>query len=431
MSDLHITDIRALQILDSRGYPTLRVQLENAAGDVFEACAPSGASTGAHEAVELRDGGTSYQGRGVTAAVASVTGEIKSLLTAQGWASQRDLDEALCALDGTGNKSRLGANALVAVSMAAARGFAFGAGHSLHTWISHSLGGAERLPVPHFNVVNGGQHAANALAFQEFMIAPVGAATYPQALEWGADIYHALAATLRARGFATGLGDEGGYAPEISSPEEALDLIVSAIETAGYRPDVNHVAIALDPAANAFFQNGRYLLNGRQYTPSQMISYYGTLLDNYPIRSLEDPLAEDDAESWPELVTDLGGRAQIVGDDLFVTQAARVSAGIRSGSATAVLIKPNQVGTVTETLDTLTVAESGGFTAMVSHRSGETMDTFVADLTVGSGCGQLKAGAPARGERVAKYNRLLEIADVNPALPYGLALSTTKGTTDA
>ncbi|PYI65069.1 phosphopyruvate hydratase [Arthrobacter livingstonensis] len=431
MSELRITAIRALQILDSRGYPTLRVQLEIDTGAVFEASAPSGASTGAHEAVELRDGGTPFSGRGVTGALASVTGEISNLLTSRPWVSQRELDEALCALDGTGNKSRLGANALVAVSMAAARGFAAGTGHSLHTWISQALGRAERLPVPHFNVLNGGQHAANALAFQEFMIAPVGAATYPQALEWGADIYHALAATLRTRGLATGLGDEGGYAPEISSPEEALDLIVSGIDAAGHRPGISEVAIALDPAANSFFQDGSYHLNGRHYTPSQMVSYYGKLLDNYPIRSLEDPLAEDDAESWPELVSALGGRAQIVGDDLFVTQAARVTAGIRSGSATAVLIKPNQVGTVTETLETLAVASAGGFTAMVSHRSGETTDTFVADLTVGSGCGQLKAGAPARGERVAKYNRLLEIADSNPALPYGLAILSGEGDTDA
>lgn len=431
MSDLHLTAVRALQILDSRGYPTLRVQLEDAAGAVFDASAPSGASTGAHEAVELRDGGTPFHGRGVTGAIASVTGEISALLTSRPWASQRELDEALCALDGTGNKFRLGANALVAVSMAAARAFAAGTGQSLHTWISHSLGRAERLPVPHFNVLNGGQHAANALAFQEFMIAPVGAATYPQALEWGADIYHALAATLRRRSLATGLGDEGGYAPEISSPEEALDLIMSAIDAAGHRPGTSEVAIALDPAANSFFQDGAYRLNGRHYTPSQMVSYYGKLLDNYPIRSLEDPLAEDDAESWPELVSTLGGRAQIVGDDLFVTQAARVSAGIRSGSATAVLVKPNQVGSVTETLGTLSVAAAGGFTAMVSHRSGETLDTFVADLTVGSGCGQLKAGAPARGERVAKYNRLLEIADANPTLPYGLAAQPGEGSTNA
>lgn len=431
MSELNITTVNALQILDSRGYPTLRVQLGDAAGAVFEASAPSGASTGAHEAVELRDGGTSFSGRGVTGAVASVIGQIGSLLTSQPWASQRDLDKALCALDGTGNKSRLGANALVAVSMAAARGFAVGAGHSLHTWISHSLGHPELLPVPHFNVLNGGQHAANALAFQEFMIAPVGAANYPQALEWGTDVYHALAATLRQRGLATGLGDEGGYAPEISSPEEALDLIMLAIDSSGHSPGINDVAVALDPAANSFFQDGSYRLNGRRYSPSQMITYYGKLLDNYPIRSLEDPLAEDDADSWPELVSALGGRVQIVGDDLFVTQADRVSAGILSGSATSVLIKPNQVGTVTETLDTLAVAAAGGFTTMVSHRSGETMDTFVADLTVGSGCGQLKAGAPARGERVAKYNRLLEIADANPTLPYGLELPLKEGPTDA
>ncbi|WP_427017367.1 phosphopyruvate hydratase [Pseudarthrobacter sp. P1] len=431
MTDLHITAVRALQILDSRGYPTLAVQLENEAGAVFEASAPSGASTGAHEAVELRDGGTAWSGRGVTGAIAAATGEIGTLLRSRPWETQRALDEALCALDGTKNKSRLGANALVAVSMAAARGFAAGGGHSLHTWISHTMGRAERLPVPHFNVLNGGQHAANALAFQEFMIAPVGAATYPQALEWGAGIYHALAGILRRKGLATGLGDEGGYAPEISSPEEALDLIMAAIEAAGYRAGTGEVAIALDPAANSFYSEGGYHFNGRTYTPDHMVDYYGTLLDDYPIRSLEDPLAEDDAASWPHLVSVLGRRTQIVGDDLFVTQSARVAEGIRSGSATAVLIKPNQVGTVTETLDTLTTAAKGGFTAMVSHRSGETTDSFVADLTVGSGCGQLKSGAPARGERVAKYNRLLEIADANPTLPYGLEPTLGQGTTHA
>lgn len=422
MAELRITSVRALQILDSRGNPTLSVQLRNGSGALFEASAPSGASTGAHEAVELRDGGTAWSGRGVTGAVSAVTGEIAELLTSRAWDTQRGLDEALCALDGTPDKSRLGANSLVAVSMAAARAFAAGTGHSLHTWISHTLGTAERLPVPHFNVLNGGEHAANALSFQEFMIAPVGAATFPEALETGAGIYHALAGILRRKGMATGLGDEGGYAPDISRPEEALDLIMEAIAAAGYRAGKTEVAIALDPAANSFYSEGGYLLDGRRYTPADMIAYYGKLLDDYPIRSLEDPLAEDDP-SWPQLVSALGQRAQIVGDDLFVTQSARVSEGINSRSATAVLIKPNQVGTVTETLNTMRTAANGGFTAMVSHRSGETRDAFVADLTVGSGCGQLKAGAPARGERVAKYNRLLEIADANPGLPYGLGLA--------
>ncbi|MDJ0312625.1 phosphopyruvate hydratase [Arthrobacter sp. H35-D1] len=421
MGELKFRAVRSLQILDSRGYPTLQVQLEDEAGRVFEASAPAGASTGAHEAVELRDGGAAWSGRGVGQAVAAVAGEVSTLLLSRPWVSLAELDTALCALDGTENKSRLGANSIVAVSIAAARAFAAKSGKPLHTWLADVAGTDQRMPVPHFNVLNGGEHAANELAFQEFMIAPVGAGTYAEALEWGSDVYHALAGVLRVRGLATGLGDEGGYAPEISSPEEALNLIMSAIDASGHAPGEAGIMIALDPAANSFFVDGAYRFNDRVLTPEQMTDYYGTLLDSYPIRSLEDPLAEDDAASWPGLVGRLGGRAQIVGDDLFVTQAARVREGVEKGSATSVLIKPNQVGTVTETLETMAVAAAGGFTAMVSHRSGETLDSFVADLTVGSGCGQLKAGAPARGERLAKYNRLLEIADSFPALPFGLA----------
>ncbi len=427
MSTLAFTGVRALQIMDSRGFPTLQVQIRDDAGDHFYASAPSGASTGAHEAVELRDGGTAWSGRGVTKAVRSVTGEINTLLTSREWDSQSTVDNALCELDGTAEKSRLGANALVAVSMATSRAFAAHDGTSLHTWIASTVGCAQRLPVPHFNVLNGGQHAANALAFQEFMIAPVGAPTFPDAVEWGADIYHALGSILRSRGMATGLGDEGGYAPEISRPEQALDLIVEAIETAGHWTGVGDVAIALDPAANYFFHDGRYRVGEQSFTSTELVTYYEKLLDNYPIRSLEDPLAEDDPNGWPELTAALGSRIQIVGDDLLVTSAARVQAAIASASANAVLIKPNQVGTVSETFDTLRAAAQGGFTAMVSHRSGETMDSFVADLAVGAGCGQLKAGAPARGERVAKYNRLLEIADENPGLSYGLATEMNEG----
>ena len=421
MGELQVKAVRALQILDSRGFPTLAVQLEDDAGNVFEASAPAGASTGAHEAVELRDGGARWSGRGVGRAVAAVTGEIAALLGSQAWGSLAELDAALCELDGTENKARLGANSIVALSIAATRAFASRAGQPLHTFIAGLSGSVQRMPVPHFNVLNGGEHAANELAFQEFMIAPVGAGSYPEALEWGSDVYHALAGVLRGRGLATGLGDEGGYAPEISSPEAALDLILAAIDASGHAAGEAGIMIALDPAANSFFVDGAYRFNDRVLTPEQMSAYYGTLLNSYPIRSLEDPLAEDDASSWPGLVKSLGGRAQIVGDGLFGTRAARVREGIAAGSATAVLIKPNQVGTVTETLETMAVGAAGGFTAMVSHRSGETLDSFVADLTVGSGCGQLKAGAPARGERLAKYNRLLEIADANPSLPFGLA----------
>ncbi len=419
MYELQITGVRALQILDSRGYPTVRVWLRAADGTVSVASAPSGASTGAHEAVELRDGGQEYAGRGVQKAVANVHGEISELLTARSWKNLADLDHALVSLDGTPGKSRLGANAIVAVSMAAALAFATASGLPLHLWIAQTLGRGGRLPVPHFNVLNGGEHARNPLEFQEFMIAPAGAPTFADAVRWGSDVYHALALRLRKQGLATGLGDEGGYAPDILRPEEALDLIMAAIEDAGFAPSRHGVAIALDPAANSFYTDGTYMVAGRAYTPDQMIGYYEKLITNYPIWSLEDPLAEDDTDGWPTLTAALGSRVQVLGDDLYVTSADRVRDGIRTASATAVLIKPNQAGTVSETFDTLTAAFEGGFGAMVSHRSGETDDTFVADLVVGSGCGQLKSGAPARGERVAKYNRLLEITDEDPSLPYG------------
>ncbi|WP_104173628.1 phosphopyruvate hydratase [Arthrobacter sp. Y81] len=419
MYELPITGVRALQILDSRGYPTVKVWLTAADGAVSVASAPSGASTGAHEAVELRDGGSEYSGRGVQKAVANVRGEISELLTSRSWQTLADLDQALVGLDGTPGRSRLGANAIVAVSMAAARAFATAAGLPLHVWTAQTLGRAGRLPIPHFNVLNGGQHAANPLEFQEFMIAPAGAPSFADGLRWGSDVYHALARRLRRQDLATGLGDEGGYAPDIARPEEALDLIVAAIEDAGYTPGRDGISIALDPAANSFYTDGTYTVAGKAHTPEQMVSYYEKLITDYPIWSLEDPLAEEDTGGWPALTAALGDRVQVVGDDLFVTSADRVRDGIRDRSATAVLIKPNQAGTVSETFDTLRAAFDGGFGAMVSHRSGETDDTFVADLVVGSGCGQLKSGAPARGERVAKYNRLLEITDEDPSLPYG------------
>jgi len=419
MNDLQITGVRALQILDSRGYPTVKVWLTGGDGTISVASAPSGASTGAHEAVELRDGGAEYSGRGVEKAVHNVRGEIADLLTSRPWGTLADLDQALVSLDGTPGRSRLGANAIVAVSMAAARAFAAAAGTPLHAWIEQQLGKDGRLPVPHFNVLNGGQHAANPLEFQEFMIAPSGAPSFVDGLRWGSDVYHALAKRLKKQGLATGLGDEGGYAPAIARPEEALDLIVAAIEDAGYTPGRHGIAIALDPAANSFYTEGTYTVAGRAHSTEQMISYYEKLINDYPIWSLEDPLAEEDTDGWPALTAALGNRVQVVGDDLFVTSADRVRDGIKTAAATAVLIKPNQAGTVSETFDTLTAAVEGGFGAMVSHRSGETDDTFVADLVVGAGCGQLKSGAPARGERVAKYNRLLEIQDENPGLPYG------------
>ena len=420
MNDVTFTAVHALQILDSRGHPTLQVALTCQGGSVLTASAPSGASTGTHEAVELRDGGRNYSGRGVESAVAGINTAIAELLLSRPWPSQRSLDGALCELDGTADKSRLGANAIVAVSMAAARAFASVAGQPLHAWIGKTVGRAGRLPVPHFNVLNGGAHAANPLAFQEFMIAPTGARNLPEAIRWGSEVYHALGTVLRAKGMSTGLGDEGGYAPEISSTQEALELITQAIEEAGHSPGTEGLSIALDPAANYFYRDGVYELNGSSYSSTELVGYYEKLVANYPIRSLEDPLAEEDAHGWPELTARLGNLVQVVGDDIFVTNPELLRTGIQNASANAVLLKPNQIGTVSQTLDTFTIAEHGGFSSMVSHRSGETMDSFVADLAVGLGCGQFKSGAPARGERVAKYNRLLEISEAHPLLPYGL-----------
>jgi enolase len=420
MSELQIERVRALEVLDSRGNPTVRAWVQDTEGRVSSATAPSGASTGAYEAVELRDGGTRYSGRGVADAVGNVTGEIADLLASRPWSSLADADRALIGLDGTPAKRRLGGNATVAVSMALARAFAAHAGLPLHAWTAEALGRDERLPVPHFNVLNGGQHAPNALDFQEFMIAPLGAPTYPEAVRWGAEVYHAFGARLKRSGLASGLGDEGGYAPEIDHPEQALDLIMDAIADAGLAPAREGIAIALDPAANSFHRDGAYRVAGGTFTAGNLTGYYARLIDRYPIWSLEDPLAEDDDQGWVHLTEALGDRVRVVGDDVFVTDAERVREAIRTRSATAVLIKPNQAGTVTETLATLTAAARGGFGATVSHRSGETEDAFVADLAVGAGCGQLKSGAPARGERTAKYNRLLEIAAENPRMPYGL-----------
>lgn len=417
---IDIRSVKARQILDSRGYPTIRVRIDLDDGRFAVAAAPAGASTGTHEAAELRDRDEHYAGRGVTLAVAAVDDEINGLLAGTTWSSLADIDRAMRELDGTAQKLRLGANSIVAVSMAAARAFAITEDLALHSWIRRTLDRAGTLPVPHFNVLNGGEHARNALEFQEFMIAPVGATSMAEAVEWGASVYHSLSSLLRQLGLSTGLGDEGGFAPEIEHPEQALDLLVEAIKHAGLDPALDGVAIALDPAANSFFFEDGYTIAGKEYSSRELIDYYGKLLANYPIRSLEDPLAEGDLAAWPTLTAELGTNVQIVGDDIFVTDTDRVVTGAREHTANAVLIKPNQIGTVTETFDTLRAADRCGFGAMVSHRSGETTDTFVADLAVGSGCGQLKSGAPARGERVAKYNRLLDIAADDPEMPYGL-----------
>lgn len=413
--------VEARQILDSRGYPTVSVRLAVTGGATVEASAPAGASTGEFEALELRDGGPAFAGRGVTRAVAGINGEIAGLLTGRSWADVGELDRGLSELDGTGRYGRLGANAVVAVSIAAARAFAAVAGLPLHRWIAEQTGSSESMPVPHFNVLNGGAHAANDLDFQEFMIAPVGAATEAEAVEVGAGVYHALAALVRKRYGTAGLGDEGGFAPPLADPREALDLLMQAIGDAGATPGASEVAVALDPAANGFAQGeGRYRFAGRDLDRDGLVDYYAELVDQYPIRSIEDGFAEDDHEGWKLMFERLGNRLQLVGDDLYVTDAARIRDGADAGYSNAALIKPNQIGTVSQTFDAIAAAKAAGMRCMVSHRSGETADTFIADLVVGTGVGQIKSGAPARGERVAKYNRLLEIEADEPNLRYGL-----------
>jgi enolase len=418
---INVTAVTARQILDSRGNPTVAVSLTLNDDSVVEASAPSGASTGAFEAIELRDGGESFGGLSVHNAVDGITNEIAPLLISQEWSGIREIDDAMRALDGTPNYSRLGANATVAISITASRAFALQAGLPLHTWIADVTGNTELLPVPHFNVLNGGAHADNDLDFQEFMIAPVGLATEELAVRAGAEIYHALAKSVRARYNATGLGDEGGFAPPISSPDEALDLIVAAITDAGYTPGIDEIAIAMDPAANGFYVgDGVYRIAGVAKSREELADYYEQLCAMYPIRSIEDGFAEDDHAGWKILFNRIGDKIQLVGDDLYVTDAARILDGAKNGYSNAVLIKPNQIGTVSQTFDAIAVAGENGMHSMVSHRSGETMDTFIADLVVGTGVGQIKTGAPARGERVAKYNRLMQIDAQTPGLRYGL-----------
>jgi enolase len=421
MSEFAIRDVRALEILDSRGRPTLSVRITLAGGTTGWAGVPSGASTGSREAVELRDGDKSrYGGAGVRGAVGSVEGEIAALLRSRRWTSLGEVDQALIELDGTDNKARMGANAIVGVSMALARALADRAGTPLFQFLTAD-GVAPRLPVPHFNVLNGGAHAANPLDFQEFMIAPMLAESMGQAVRVGAEVYAALRRRLADVGQSTGLGDEGGFAPHLTEPEQALDLLVAAIEDTGHTPGLHGVAIALDPAASEFREpDGSYRVGRARLSTAELIDRYAAMVENYPIWSIEDGLAEDDPDGWRALTERLGGRIQLVGDDVFVTNPAIIESAIEGGVANAALIKLNQVGTVTETLRALEVCRQGGYAQMISHRSGETHDDFIADLTVASGCGQLKSGAPARGERVAKYNRLLEIAAQWPHLPYGL-----------
>jgi enolase len=405
-----ITDVHARQILDSRGNPTVEVDLRLAGGATGRAAVPSGASTGTREALELRDGGAAFGGKGVMTAVANVNGEIADALRGREASDQRGLDAALIALDGTDDKSRLGANALLGVSMAAARAAAAGAGEPLWRY----LGGdqAHLLPVPAMNVLNGGMHADNPIDFQEYMVAPVGAGSFADALRIGAEVYHQLKVELTRRGLSGGVGDEGGFAPGLRSNEEPLELLVTAIEATGYRPG-DDVAICLDPATSELYRDGRYELagEGRSLSSEEMIELWADISDRYPLLFLEDGLAEGDWDGWKQLTQRIGNRLQLVGDDIFVTNPDILRRGIERGVANSVLIKLNQIGTLTETLDTIAMARDGGYRCVISHRSGETEDTFIADLAVATGVGQIKTGAPARSERVAKYNQLLRIEE--------------------
>jgi enolase len=411
MAPFAVADLSALEILDSRGRPTLAVTVTLADGTSARAGVPSGASTGSREAVELRDGDKSrYEGRGVLTAVANVNGEIADLLRDRAWDSLAEADQAMIALDGTANKSRLGANATVGTSMALARALAASARTPLWQWLAPE-GVAPSLPVPHFNVLNGGVHAPNDLDFQEFMIAPLGAPSMAEAVRAGADVYSALRRELASRKLSTGLGDEGGFAPEISEPEEVLRLLVQAIGDAGYTTGADGVSIALDPAASEFRQpDGRYRVAGELLDSAELIDRLAAIARQFPVHLIEDGLGEDDDDGWIALTARLGGTVELVGDDIFCTNPAIIASAIERGIANAALIKLNQIGTVTETLQAMAVCRDAGYRQFVSHRSGETEDSFIADLAVGTGCGHLKSGAPARGERTAKYNRLLEIA---------------------
>jgi enolase len=404
-----IEAVHARQILDSRGNPTLEVEVELDDGVLGRAAVPSGASTGAFEAVEVRDGGSEYGGKSVTKAVAAVTEEIQPELLGYDADDQRLIDQAMIDLDRTPDKSRLGANAIVGVSLAVARAAAESAGLPVFRY----LGGpnAHVLPVPQMNILNGGAHADNNVDVQEFMILPVGAATFAEALRWGSETYHALKSVLRKNGLSTGVGDEGGFAPDLEHNQAALDLIVEGIRVAGLEPG-RDVALGLDAAATEFFSDGSYTFEGSQKTAKQMTEIYAGWLDSYPIVSLEDPLAEEDWAGWTELTAELGDRVQVVGDDIFVTNPVRLARGIAEHAANSLLVKVNQIGTVTETLNAMALAQRSQYTCVISHRSGETEDTTIADLAVATNCGQIKTGAPARSERVAKYNQLLRIEEL-------------------
>jgi len=410
------------QVLDSRGHPTVEVEVVLDSGAAGRSMVPSGASTGRFEAVELRDGGDQWGGRGVAGAVSNVNGELAAAVRGLEAADQRDLDRALTDADGTDDKGRLGANAILGISLAVAHAAAAEAGMPLYRYV----GGinAHVLPVPMLNVLNGGEHADNNVDIQEFMLMPVGAASFGEGLRWGVECYHTLKRVLRERGLSTAIGDEGGFAPNLDSNEEAVRLLVEAIEEAGYSPGTD-IALALDAASTEFFVDGSYVLagEGRSLSSEAMASYLADLADRYPIVSIEDGMAEDDWDGWAALTGAVGDMVQLVGDDLFVTNTERLQRGIDTGVANSILVKVNQIGTLTETLDAISLATANGFTAVMSHRSGETEDTTIADLAVATNCGQIKTGAPARSDRVAKYNQLLRIEeDLGEAAAYrGLA----------
>jgi len=403
-----ITSIFAREILDSRGNPTVEVEMVLADGTHSRAAVPSGASTGAFEAVELRDGGARYLGKGVQSAVTNVVKKIAPIVVGMDAGNQRGIDEAMIKLDGTANKSSLGANAILGVSLAAARAAANSSGQSLF----RSLGGpdAKVLPVPMMNILNGGAHADTNVDIQEFMIAPIGAKSFSESLQWGAEIYHSLKSVLKKRGLATSVGDEGGFAPNLDSNRAALDLILEAITKAGYTAG-SQIALAMDVAATEFHESSKYKFEGSLRSSDEMISYYQELVAAYPLVSIEDPLNEEDWEGWGAMTHVLGEKVQIVGDDLFVTNPERLAKGIASKTANALLVKVNQIGSLTETLDAVAMAHKAKYASMMSHRSGETEDTTIADLAVATNCGQIKTGAPARTERVAKYNQLLRIEE--------------------
>lgn len=403
-----INSVTAREILDSRGNPTVEVEVRLEDKSIGRAAVPSGASTGAFEAAELRDGGSRYLGKGVETAVKNVALKIAPAVIGMKADNQRSLDEKMIALDGTKNKSSLGANAILGVSLATARAAAISSNQSLFKYLGG--GSAKTLPVPMMNILNGGAHADTNVDIQEFMIAPIGAQSFKESLRWGAEIYHSLKSVLKKKGLATSIGDEGGFAPNLESNRAALDLILVAIENAGFKAG-NQIALAMDVAATEFFEDGKYKFEGKLLTSEQMIAYYSELVSAYPLVSIEDPLDEDDWSGWAKLTAELGEKIQIVGDDLFVTNIERLTRGIESKTANALLVKVNQIGSLTETIDAVNLAHKNNYKSMMSHRSGETEDTTIADLAVALSCGQIKTGAPARSERVAKYNQLLRIEE--------------------